>query len=115
MTPKELVNHGYRTAAFNLVHSHSALADHALSTLLASSERRMVTRAALQGIDVSAATRAGQVDQFVTAWPPHEKTGQLKTTVLYGFPHQASTAVACKLTHIFQRTNECKDNEKAIG
>ena len=61
----------------------------------------MVTRAALQGINVSAATRVGHVDQFFTAWPPHEKTGQMKTTVLYRFPHQASTAIACELTYIF--------------
>jgi len=75
----------------------------------------MVTRAALQGINVSAAARVGHVDQFFTAWPPRQKTGQMKTTVLFGFARQPSTAVACELTHIFQRTNECKDNEKTIG
>lgn len=39
----------------------------------------------------------------------------MKTTVLYRFPHQPSTAVACELTHISQRTNEYKDHEKTIG
>jgi hypothetical protein len=50
--------------------SKLALADRAISTLLARTNRRLVARAALPRVDVSATTRAGHADQFSTAWPP---------------------------------------------